>query len=85
MRSQSPPTLNNVVDTHIGQSMRARRLALGWTQSDLGDKIELTAQQVSKYERGATISARRLYQIAITMEMSPGAFFPRRPAAPSSP
>ena len=41
------------VDRHVGARVRARRRACGVSQTDLGDALGLTFQQVQKYERGA--------------------------------
>ena len=53
------------VDRHVGARVRARRRACGVSQTDLGDALGLTFQQVQKYERGANrISASKLYGVA---------------------
>ncbi len=53
------------VDVHVGEQVRLRRNQLGLTQTDLGDAIGLTFQQVQKYERGANrISASRLFGLS---------------------
>lgn len=60
----------------IGQRVRARRLAKGWTQKQLGDVLELSYQQVQRYESGVdNISASRLQQVMIALEAKPGSFF----------
>jgi len=53
------------VDRHVGLRMRMRRKAIGLTQERLGEKLELTFQQIQKYEHGANrVSASKLFQIA---------------------
>jgi transcriptional regulator with XRE-family HTH domain len=53
------------VDVHVGAKVRLRRKFLGITQETLGDEIDLTFQQVQKYERGSNrISASKLWQIS---------------------
>jgi DNA-binding XRE family transcriptional regulator len=47
------------VDVHVGKRIRARRLLLGMNQETLATAIDLTFQQVQKYERGANASAPR--------------------------
>ncbi len=55
----------NPVDVHVGARLRQHRTLLGMTQTDLGDALGLTFQQVQKYERGANrISASRLADVA---------------------
>ena len=52
----------NPVDIHVGGRLRLRRTLLGKTQTDLGNAVGLTFQQIQKYERGANrIGAGRLY------------------------
>jgi transcriptional regulator with XRE-family HTH domain len=53
------------VDINVGARIRLRRKALGVTQSQLGDALDLTFQQVQKYERGVNrVSAGVLVKIA---------------------
>jgi transcriptional regulator with XRE-family HTH domain len=52
-------------DVEIGRKIRALRLERGLSQSGLADGIELTFQQVQKYEKGTNrVSAGRLQRIA---------------------
>ncbi len=61
----------------IGQRVRARRLTKGWTQRQLADALGLCHQQIQRYESGADqISAPRLNEIAIALEVSPVVLFP---------
>jgi transcriptional regulator with XRE-family HTH domain len=60
----------------VGARIRIRRKTLGLSQSDLGDKIGVSFQQVQKYERGANrVSASALASIAKALECSPAALF----------
>ena len=53
-------------DVEVGQRIRARRMAKGMSQTELGEKIGVTFQQVQKYENGANrVSAGRSIQIAL--------------------
>ncbi|ESQ91162.1 Cro/Cl family transcriptional regulator [Asticcacaulis sp. AC460] len=53
----------NPVDLHVGARVRMRRKFLKMSQQDLADSLDLTFQQVQKYERGANrISASKLHQ-----------------------
>src|ERR1051325_7540374 len=53
------------IDIRVGARLRLRRNMLGLSQEKLGEAIELTFQQVQKYERGATrIGASRLYELS---------------------
>jgi transcriptional regulator with XRE-family HTH domain len=52
-------------DIEIGRKIRALRLERGLSQSGLADGIDLTFQQVQKYEKGVNrVSAGRLQRIA---------------------
>ncbi len=70
--------------------MWQRRKLLGMTQTDLGDALGLTFQQVQKYERGANrIGASRLLAIARVLDVPIIYFFEGMPpevaAIPSAP
>src|SRR3546814_8463507 len=57
-------TNNNPIDVHVGRRVRLRRTLLGMSQEQLGDALNITFQQVQKYERGSNrISASRLWDI----------------------
>jgi transcriptional regulator with XRE-family HTH domain len=65
----------NPVDLHVGARVRMRRKFLGMSQEGLAETIELTFQQVQKYERGSNrISASKLYEIARALK-APVAYF----------
>ena len=64
------------VDVHVGNRVRVRRILLGLNQTQLGEALGLTFQQVQKYERGGNrISASRLYQIGVTLGVPVESFF----------
>lgn len=66
----------NPVDQHVGRRIRMRRKLLGISQTELGDALGLTFQQVQKYERGANrVSASKLYETARTLKVEIGYFF----------
>ena len=70
------------VDVHVGARARMRRTLLGMTQTDLGDALDLTFQQVQKYERGTNrISASRLLALARVLDVSIEYFFEDMPTA----
>jgi DNA-binding XRE family transcriptional regulator len=47
------PKRPDPVDLHVGGRIRMRRKLLGLSQEYLADALQLTFQQVQKYERGA--------------------------------
>jgi transcriptional regulator with XRE-family HTH domain len=62
-------------DREVGRRIRLRRLELGLSQTALGDGLNLTFQQVQKYENGINrVSAGRLQEIAKLLRV-PIAFF----------
>jgi transcriptional regulator with XRE-family HTH domain len=55
----------NKIDVLVGKRIRARRHALGISQTELGDAIGVKFQQIQKYETGANrVSASRLWAVA---------------------
>ena len=69
-------TKNNAIDIHVGKRVRLRRTLLGMSQEQLGVTLDLTSQQVQKYESGANrISASRLWDISQVLDASIGYFF----------
>lgn len=65
------------VDVECGRRIRLRRKELGVSQEALAAKIDLTFQQVQKYERGSNrVSASKLFDIARALSVPPGYFFP---------
>jgi transcriptional regulator with XRE-family HTH domain len=63
-RRTKSPRSPGAVDEYIGARMREGRLALKMSQTDLGEKLGVTFQQVQKYEKGANrVSAARLFEI----------------------
>lgn len=70
------------VDKHVGERVRLRRIMLKMSQTELGNKIGVTFQQLQKYEKGANrIGASRLYQLAQTLNVPPGFFFEGLPGS----
>jgi transcriptional regulator with XRE-family HTH domain len=75
------------VDRHVGSRVRMRRLMLEMSQEKLADQLELTFQQVQKYEKGANrIGAGRLHQLSHILDVPVSFFFegaPRPAGLPS--
>src|SRR5689334_14883518 len=64
------------VDTHVGKRIRLRRTALKMSQTQLGEHLGLTFQQVQKYESGSNrVSASRLMEISKALNVSVSYFF----------
>ena len=70
----------NSVDRHVGARIRMRRLMLTLSQTQLGDALGLTFQQVQKYERGTNrVGASRLQHIASILQVPVSFFFEEIP------
>lgn len=68
--------LPHPIDVHVGQRVRERRKTLGITQDRLAQALDLTFQQVQKYERGVNrISASKLYEAAQVLQVPVNWFF----------
>ena len=61
---------------HLGSKLRMRRLALGLTQTKVAKAINVTFQQIQKYEKGTNgISSLRLMQLSIFLRVPVVYFF----------
>ena len=50
---------------HLGKKLRIRRLSLGLTQTKVAKAINVTFQQIQKYEKGTNgVSSNRLMQLS---------------------
>ena len=75
------------MDAVVGRTIRALRLSKGISQGALGRRLDVSFQQIQKYENGTNrVGAGRLAQIAIALDVPMGALLqgvqaPRRRAA----
>ena len=61
---------------HLGTKLRMRRLALGLTQTKVAQAINVTFQQIQKYEKGTNgISSLRIMQLANFLKVPVVYFF----------
>lgn len=64
------------IDVHVGQRLRTRRSLLGMSQEKLAGIVNITFQQIQKYERGMNrISASRLYQFSKALDVPISYFY----------
>ena len=64
------------IDVHVGSRVRLRRLMLSMSQGELAGQMDLTFQQVQKYEKGTNrIGASRLYHISQALDVPVKFFF----------
>ena len=61
---------------HLGSKLRMRRMALGLTQTKVAQAINVTFQQIQKYEKGANgISSLRIMQLSTFLKVPITYFF----------
>lgn len=64
------------IDASVGAQVRALRRQRSLTQTQLGEVLGLTFQQIQKYERGTNrISASKLAMLAAALKVPVNAFF----------
>lgn len=74
------------IDIHVGARLRLRRTLLGLTQSTLAEQLNLSFQQVQKYENGRNrISASMLHCLAGILAVPVGFFFDDLPEEQAHP
>jgi transcriptional regulator with XRE-family HTH domain len=72
MSKKSP----NPIDVAVGNRIRTRRMALGLSQEKLGETLDITFQQIQKYEKGTNrVSASKLQLIAGILKVPVSYFF----------
>ena len=66
---------------HLGSKLRMRRLSLGLTQTKVAQAINVTFQQIQKYEKGTNgISSLRIMQLANFLKVPVVYFFEDYPS-----
>ena len=74
----------DAVDLLVGRNIRILRQDRGMSQTELGRKIDVTFQQVQKYENGTNrVGSGRLFKIASILGVPIAAFFEGAPQAAS--
>ncbi|MBW8309359.1 MAG: helix-turn-helix domain-containing protein [Candidatus Paracaedibacteraceae bacterium] len=64
------------VKIYVGQKLKRQREDHNLSQAELARLLNISPQQLSKYERGADkIPAHRLYQLCTVLNVSPNFFF----------
>ena len=61
---------------HLGKKLRMRRLSLGLTQTKVAQAINVTFQQIQKYEKGTNgVNSNRLMQLSNFLKVPITYFF----------
>lgn len=67
----------SAVDTFIGERLRERRRDLGMSQGALAEALNISFQQVQKYEQGTNrVAAATLFQICTLLGVDVSFFMP---------
>jgi transcriptional regulator with XRE-family HTH domain len=70
------PRSSGKPEIEMGKKIRLRRVEQRLPQSDLGEKLGVSFQQVQKYEKGVNrVGATRLQQIATALDVSVTFFY----------
>ena len=67
----------SAVDTYFGERLRERRRDLGMSQGALAEALNISFQQVQKYEQGTNrVAAATLFQICTLLSVDVSYFMP---------
>lgn len=79
-KKRIPKGTPNLIDKFVGSRVRARRVGLRQSQTNLGQAIGVTFQQIQKYENGSNrIGASNLFKIANALGVEVSFFFDGMP------
>ena len=68
--------MDETFNKHLGNKLKLRRLALGLTQTKVAKAINVTFQQIQKYEKGTNgVSSIRLLQLSNYLKVPINYFF----------
>ncbi|MGJ8545394.1 MAG: helix-turn-helix domain-containing protein [Sulfitobacter sp.] len=68
--------MSHPVDIHVGRRLKQIRNLRRLSQADIAAKLDISFQQIQKYESGANrISASRLFDLAQIFQVEPRYFF----------
>lgn len=76
MSRRPPKEAPDPIDIHVGQRLKARRVGLRISQSEIGKALDVTFQQIQKYENGANrVGASNLYKLSKALNVDVSYFF----------
>lgn len=76
MAKKSP----NRTDLHVGSRIRERRVTLGMTQQSLAENLDITFQEIQKFEKGTDrVGASRLKAMSDILGVPVSFFFDGAP------
>ena len=78
--------MSHPVDVHVRQKLNQLRSLRGMTQTDVADGLNISFQQVQKYELGRNrISASKLFELSHILKVAPSYFFDGLESGAASP
>ncbi len=74
-----------MVNRHLGQRLRGRRMLLGLSQAQLAEGLGVTFQQIQKYENGGSqLTPERLVALSRSLGVPVSFFFEGLPEMPAT-
>lgn len=68
--------MSHPVDVHVGRKLKQIRTLRRLSQTDVARKLDLSFQQIQKYEIGSNrVAASRLFELAQILDVPPSYFF----------
>ena len=68
--------MSHPVDVHVGRKLKQVRTLRRLSQTDVARKLNLSFQQIQKYEIGSNrVAASRLFELSQILEVPPSYFF----------
>lgn len=68
--------MSHPVDIHVGRKLKQIRTLRRLSQTDVARKLNLSFQQIQKYEIGSNrVAASRLFELAQILDVQPSYFF----------
>jgi transcriptional regulator with XRE-family HTH domain len=68
--------MSHPVDIHVGRKLKQVRTLRRLSQTDVARKLNLSFQQIQKYEIGSNrVAASRLFELSQILEVPPAYFF----------
>tara|TARA_B100000214_G_scaffold96025_1_gene66637 strand:- start:1698 stop:2081 length:384 start_codon:yes stop_codon:yes gene_type:complete len=65
-----------IISQHIGKKIRKRRIELNMTQTELGNQLPTSFQQIQKYEKGTNaVSSPKLLYLSLALKVPVSYFF----------
>lgn len=82
MSRRPPKEAPDPIDIHVGQRIKTRRVGLRISQTEIGNALGVTFQQVQKYENGANrVGASNLYKMAQALDVEVSYFYEDMPSS----